>query len=276
MAQIAIEAWADECATMDEIEDALADLRFRVGRRGVPDLRTSVLTHLAWVPGEWHAAATQTLAGLGERHPSRTLLLLPEPEEEDRLAARVFLECHPLEGDGRQLCNEVVELRLGGGRARAPASVATPLLLPDLPVFLRWRGRPPFRTVQFRQLVGIADRLVVDSSEWPDVPGAYAELEEFFDTVAVSDIAWRRTERWREALARAWPDLPERIAGPPAEASLLAGWLRSRTGVTVAVEATDQLPFANGRDPSDLLSEELDVFGRDGIYEAAASSVGLR
>ena len=212
MASVAVESWADDCATIDEIEEALAELRLRVGRGGVPDLRTSVLTHMAWVPAEWQSAATQTLAGLGAGHPSRTLLLFPEPEASDRLAARVFLECHPLEGDARQLCNEVVELRLGGPRAEAPASVSIPLLLPDLPVFLRWRGRPPFRTEQFTQMIAIVDRLVVDSAEWPDLPGAYAELEEFFDAVAVSDIAWRRTHPWREALARAWPSLPDRIA----------------------------------------------------------------
>jgi glucose-6-phosphate dehydrogenase assembly protein OpcA len=168
-----------------------------------------------------------------------------------------------------------VELRLGGPRAEAPASIVTPLLLPDLPVFLRWRGRPPFRTVHFRQLVDIVDRLVVDSAEWPDLPGAYAELEEFFDSVAVSDIAWRRTFPWREALARDWPELPERIAGPPAEASLVAGWLRTRAAAEVTVDAADELPFVTDKDPSDLLSEELDVFGRDPVYEAATRTAGL-
>jgi glucose-6-phosphate dehydrogenase assembly protein OpcA len=275
MASVAIEAWADDCATIEEIEDALADLRLRVGHGGAPDLRTSVLTHMAWVPQEWQAAATETLAGLGEQHPSRTLLLFPQPEEGDRLAARVFLECHPLQGEARQLCNEVVELSLGGPRSEAPASVAMPLLLPDVPVFLRWRGRPAFRTEQFQQLLAIVDRLIIDSSEWPDVPGAYAELEEFFETAAVSDIAWRRTLPWREALARDWPELPDRIAGPPAETALLAGWLRSRAGIDVEREPADQIPYGEKLNPSDLLSEELDVFGRDPVYEDAARTAGL-
>jgi hypothetical protein len=269
-----VEGWADECATMDEIENALADLRLRVGHGGVPDLRTSVLTHMAWVPEEWQAAATETLAGLGERHPSRTLLLFPAPHREDGLAARVYLECHPLEGDHRHLCNEVIELRVEGARAQAPASIVMPLLLPDLPVFLRWRGRPPFRTDQFRQLLEIVDRLVVDSAEWPDLPGAYSELDEVFNSAAVSDIAWRRTLGWREELARGWPELPERVAGPEAEASLVAGWLRSRAGAKVAVDPVGELPFAPAEDASDLLSEELDVFGRDPVYEAATSSAG--
>jgi Glucose-6-phosphate dehydrogenase subunit N-terminal domain len=274
VASVAIEAWADDCATIEEIEDALAELRLRVGHGGAPDLRTSVLTHMAWVPEEWQAAATEALAGLGEQHPSRTLLLFPQPEEGDRLAAKVFLECHPLEGEARQLCNEVVELGLGGPRAEAPASVAMPLLLPDLPVFLRWRGRPAFRTEQFRQMLAIVDRLIVDSAEWPDVPGAYAELEECLETAAVSDIAWRRTLPWREALARGWPDVPDRIAGPPAETALLAGWLRSRAGIDVERMPADDIPHGEELRPSDLLSEELDVFERDPVYEDAAKTAG--
>jgi hypothetical protein len=269
-----VEGWADECTTIGEIEDALADLRFRVGQGGVPDLRTSVLTHMAWVPAEWQEAATETLAGLGTQHPSRTLLLFPAPEQEDTLAARVYLECHPLQGDARQLCNEVVELRLGGRRSEAPTSVATPLLLPDLPVFLRWRGRPPFATDQFRQLVDLTDRLIVDSSEWPDLPGAYEELSTFFGAAAFSDIAWRRTLPWREALAKDWPNLPDRLTGPPAETALVAGWLRSRAGIEVTVDRGDELPYAENPRASDLLSEELDVFGRDSIYEESVSAAG--
>lgn len=270
MASVAVETWADDCATVDEIEAALVGLRDRVGH-----LRTSVLTHIAWVPDEWRDAAARTLRGLGERHPSRTLLVFPSPDDEDRLAARVYLECHQLEGD-RRLCNEIVELDLHGRRAEAATSIVTPLLLPDLPVFLRWRGRPPFRTRHFRDFVGLVDRLVVDSAEWPDLPGAYAELDDVFELTAVSDIAWRRTLPWREELARAWPSLPDRIAGPPAEAALVAGWLDSRADYVVAVDRADKLPVAPDADPSDLLSDELDVFGRDAVYEAAAMTAGLR
>jgi hypothetical protein len=267
-----IEEWTDDCASIAEIEHALVELRFRHGPDAEPDLRTSVLTHLAWVPREWQDAATATLAGLAERHPSRTLLLFPQPDGDDGLAARVTLECHDLPGLKRHLCNEVIELHLRGSRTRAPASIATPLLLPDLPVFLRWRGRPPFATDEFHQLIELTDRLIVDSGEWPDVPGAYEELAGWFETAATSDIAWRRTARWREALAEGWPDLPDRIAGPSAEAALVAGWLRSRAGLEVAVGASDAVPYDQKLDASDLLSQELDVFGRDPVYEEAVKS----
>ncbi|MDF2754215.1 MAG: Glucose-6-P dehydrogenase subunit-like protein [Gaiellaceae bacterium] len=273
MASVAhIEEWTDECASIAEIEHAFVDLRYRHADDDEPDLRTSVLTHLAWVPGEWQKAATETLAGMGERHPSRTLLLFPQPDEGDGLAARVLLECHELAGLERHLCSEVVELRLRGARADAPASIAAPLLLPDLPVFLRWRGRPEFGSPVFGQLVDMVDRLVVDSAEWPDVPSAYAELTEQFDRVAVSDIAWRRTLPWRRVLAGAWPELPDRLTGPPAETALVAGWLEDRAGLHVELERADTLPVGGDRKPSDLLSDELDAFVRDPVYEAATAA----
>jgi hypothetical protein len=272
---IHLDEWQDECSSVNEVEQALIGLRLKRGFEGKRNLRTTVLTHMAWVPEEWHEAADETLRGLAERHPSRTLMLYPEPSEADGLSAKAYLECYEAPGTDRHLCNEVAELRLRGARAVAPASIVLPLLLPDLPVFLRWRGRPDFGSEPFTQLVEVVDRLVVDTSEWPDVPQGYAELAGIFEEVGVSDIAWRRTLPWRRALAHAWPDLPDRITGPPAETALVAGWLRSRAGIEVEVELAEELPVGDQRAPSDLLSEELDVFGRDPVYEAAVRSAGL-
>jgi glucose-6-phosphate dehydrogenase-like protein OpcA len=257
-----------------EVEQALVELRLQRGFEGTRNLRTSVLTHIAWVPQEWQEAATDTLAGLAERHPSRTLLLFPESDAEDGLHARVLLECYEVPGSDRHLCNEVVELRLRGIRSQAPASIALPLLLPDLPVFLRWRGRPDFGSPVFEQLVEVVDRLVVDSSEWPEVTAEYGELVALFEEVAVSDIAWRRTLPWRRELARAWPDLPRKLSGPPAETALVAGWLKSRAGADVELERADELPVGTAGDSSDLLSDELDAYVRDPIYEEAVRRVG--
>jgi hypothetical protein len=267
-----IDEWTDDCATVGEIERAFVELRLRRGFQGTRNLRTSVLTHIAWVPLEWQEAATETLAGLAERHPSRTLLLFPQPDAEDGLQARVLLECYEAPGTNRHLCSEVAELRLGGIRASAPASIVLPLLLPDLPVFLRWRGRPDSGSPVLEQMVDVVDRLVIDSAEWPDVPEGYGELVKLFDRLAVSDIAWRRTLPWRRALALAWPDLPDRITGPPAETSLVAGWLRSRAGIEVEIERADALPVGENGEASDLLSDELDVFVRSPVYEAAVSA----
>jgi hypothetical protein len=275
--------------TTAEIERELARLRAEDGQGG-PDVRASTMTHMAWVPEEWLDAARATLDALGDRHPSRTILLVPRPDEPGGLEARVALERFTLAGLERQVATEVIELHLGGSQARAPASIVLPLLRSDLPVFLRWRGRPDFGSSAFEQLADVADRLIVDSGEWPDVPAAYAELGAAFEQVAVSDIAWRRTLPWRLALASLWPGISGvselGVVGPAAEAHLLAGWLRSRLDGAIAlvhepageVEGlmVDGEPVAaqnaEPATPGELLSDELDSFGRDTIYESALLS----
>jgi hypothetical protein len=279
-----LEKWNGEDTTVAEIERALAELR------EPSDLRTSVMTHTAWVPEEWLDAARTTLAGLAERHPSRTILLVPRPGGEDALEAHVSLECFPLLGEERHICSEVIELHLKGRRAEAAASIVLPLLLPDLPVFLRWRGRPPFDLDVLDDLVEVVDRLVVDSREWDEVRDGFHHVAELFDRTAASDIAWARTLPWRVEIAHLWPDIADadelRVSGPESESLLLAGWLRSRLGrridlvrepadavEAVAVDGEDvPTPGEPPRSASDLLSDELDRFSRDPVYEEAVKA----
>ena len=158
-------------------------------------------------------------------------------------------------------------------------------------MFLRWRGEPPWGAQELEQLLGVTDRLVVDSTEWDDLPFAYRRLAQLFERAAVSDIAWARTSRWRTLLASLWPGIADvgtiRVDGTAAQAWLLAGWLRSRLGRDeVALEHVDAerlegidldgkpAPFPPGDPPapSDVLSEELDRFGREPVYEAAVKA----
>jgi len=268
-----------------EIEHELG--RLRAQQEGEePVVRASTMTHVAWVPERWLPAARATLAGLGERHPSRTILLLPEPDAENGIDTELSVQHFGLAGLERQICTEVIELRLRGSRMHAPASVVLPLVRGDLPVFLRWRGRPPFGEPELAQLVEVCDRLVVDSGEWERVADGYAELERYLERIAVSDIAWARTLPWRRALAERWPRIAGisrlEVRGPEPEGRLLAGWLRSRLGIelelevdpaaaveAVAVDGEDVRPEEDDRTPSLLLSEQLEVFGRDAVYEAA-------
>ena len=287
-----LESWSGTDVSVRDIERALAELRLADRQDASPALRTSVMTHIAWVPEEWVEAATHVLEGLAERHPSRTILLLAEPDAgEDRLDADVSVECFSMPGLEQLVSTEVVRLRLRGDRVLVPASIVEPLLLHDLPVFLRWRGLPPFGKEPFEQLVGVVDRLVVDSTEWPGLPEPYAQLTNVFERAIVSDIAWARTERWRRQLATLWPGIAGarhiRVTGTAAQAHLLAGWLRSRLGrpdLALEHDVDERLrgvdvdgepaPFPPGDPPhpSELLSEELDRFGRDRIYEAAVSA----
>jgi len=279
---------ATALGTISEIDRELA-LRRVDPATGEPMQRTSVMTHIAWVPTQWVEAAEDVLTGLADRHPSRTIVLVPDPDAEEGIDANAEVMQFPL-GNGRQVCVETIRVRLNGSRAEVPASVVQPLLLPDLPVFLRWRGVPPFGERPFEELIDVVDRLIVDSTEWPDLPGPYTQLAQVFDRVVVSDIAWARTSRWRPQLASLWPGIKDvktiEVTGTEAQANLLAGWLRSRLRHDVALEhiQADRLagvkvdgepaPFPPGErpDPADLLSDELDRFSRDRVYEEAVRS----
>jgi hypothetical protein len=276
-----VEAWSGVDVTIAQVESELARLRGEsAGEIDQPTQRTSVMTHVAWVPSQWLDAAERTLEGMGERHPSRTVILVPCPGLEGGIDAELSVRAFPV-GE-RAVVGEVIELSLRGDRSLAPASIVLPLAIPDLPVFLRWRGEPPFGETQWEQLVTVADRVVVDSSEWSDL--RYAALAEDFERTAVSDIAWARTDAWRIELAGHWPAIAEQeiaIRGPRAEAELLRGWLMSRLARLVApVERAGELgvrldgvevptPRDEPRTASDLLSAELDRLSRDRIYEAA-------
>src|SRR5262249_7463901 len=124
--------------------------------------------------------------------------------------------------------------------------------------------------------------------EWDNVPDAYGRLGELFSRCAASDIAWARTSRWRSHLATLWPGIAEvqtvRVQGTAAQAWLLCGWLRSRLGrqgialehdpadTLLGVELDGEavpLPPGDPPAPSDVLSEELERFTPDPVYEAA-------
>src|SRR5690348_14596694 len=152
-----VEEWSGSDVSIAEVESRLAELRAMELDAGFSSQRTSVMTHVAWVPPPWLDAAERTLEGMAERHPSRTVILVPQDQEtEGRIDAEISVRCFPV-GD-RPVCGEVIELHLFGDRSLAPASIVLPLAISDLPVFLRWRGEPPFGATQWEQLLDVADR----------------------------------------------------------------------------------------------------------------------
>ena len=271
---------------VSEIESSLARLREKESGDDAPVLRASTMTHLVWAPLRWLPRARSTLAGLQDSHPARTIFLVPEPRRASAVSFDVSL--HAVQVDGsREAYAEVIEIRLGGTAVEHPASLVLPLLISDLPVFCRWRGEPAWGSTQLDELVEITDRLVVNSSEWTGLPTQYPWLAELFERTAVSDIAFSRTVQWRARLAERWPGIGTierlRVEGPHADALLIAGWLRSRLEREVALlrRPADEItsirvdgaevekPVGQPGSGADLLSAELDVYGRDPIYEAA-------
>ena len=152
-------------------------------------------------------------------------------------------------------------------------------------MFLRWRGEPPFGETQWEQLLTVADRVIVDSSEWDELRyyAARRGLRAHRGLRHRVGPHGRLADRARRPLAgdrRAG----DRDQGPPRRGGLLRGWLAARlTGARGPAEVAGELgvrldgeelaaPREEPLSPSDLLSAELDRLGRDRVYEAAVTS----
>ena len=164
------------------------------GRQRRADLRTSVMTHLAWVPPEWEEAAVETLAGLGDRHPvARRSCSSRARRSDDGLDAKVSVLAFPLARQrsahrGRGDRAAAARARASTRRRASSCRCSSPACRSSCAGAGGRRSASP----QLEQLVDLCDRLIVDSASGRDVPGAYRELA--FERTACSDIAWRRTE----------------------------------------------------------------------------------
>ncbi|HYM50223.1 MAG TPA: glucose-6-phosphate dehydrogenase assembly protein OpcA [Candidatus Limnocylindrales bacterium] len=234
------------------IEEELAQVRWKQRREGEGDAaehaaaeaRANVLNLIAVVESERDVdQVSRVLDGLAVHHPSRTLMLLAQPDRSAlKLEAKVTTQTQQ---DGPRVINsERVFLHAHGRVARHLASLVTPLLIPDLPVMLWWPRRPDFETELFRELADLCDRLVVDTDDGFET----ADLFRLLDVArrrharcAVGDFTWARLMPWRHLTAQFFDVAAhrERLAhirgvsvvsgeGRPMQCRLLAGWIRSR------------------------------------------------
>ena len=224
---------------------------------------------------------------MAERHPSRTLAARAAARTSRTASTRsVSIRCFPV-GDRADLrrgdrARAARQARAGAGVDRAAA--------PDLgPAgVLPLARRAAVRRDEFEQLVGIADRLIVDSTEWDDLPGAYAELARALRAhrrlrhrvgahraLALAARVALAGDRGRAARSACAARARRRICSPAGCARASATTSSSRSTSTERLEGIDldgkPAPFPPGRPPSasDVLSAELDRFTRDRIYEAA-------
>ena len=193
---------------VSDIERQLGRLRAREADDGMPELRTSTMTHIVWCPPEWRAKARATLAGLLERHPARTIFLIPEPGGQAEIEARAELKDFELPGLSREVLSEVIELRLrGSGRPASRGRSCCRCWSPICPCSAAGAASPRGGASELDEMIGVADRLVVDSSEWRHVPDRVCRPGGALRAVAVSDIAFSRTLPWRRRLAELWPEI---------------------------------------------------------------------
>jgi glucose-6-phosphate dehydrogenase assembly protein OpcA len=202
----------DGPVTADAVEDALAASWRRVRSTrdpGYPVVRASVLSLIVCV-AEPSATdrAFDAIRNLSRLHPSRTIILLPDgyTHGED---VRIWHSTGCAGGDDRErvVCGEQVVIAARGKAISFLPSLTDQLMLTDLPSFLWWVGDvlPPHDTL-FDHLTRLADRLVVDSSDFVDLGASLARLDQLahrrHQPCFPSDLNWARLTPWRELVAQ--------------------------------------------------------------------------
>jgi Glucose-6-phosphate dehydrogenase subunit len=212
--------WSSRAHTLDDIQRELTKIWARppgavpAGEDAEPHVaaRTSVLNLVVIVRRpEIGQRAAATIAQLTGRHPSRTLIVSStDPDGPSWLDAQIQAFCVIPRQDAPETCAEMIYLTCGGDAGRHLQSLVAALLIHDLPVTLWWPGEPAFGSPAARELIDMADRLVVDGSTWNG--NGIAKLRELArladKRIALSDFGLMRQMRWREAIAATF-DVPE-------------------------------------------------------------------
>jgi glucose-6-phosphate dehydrogenase assembly protein OpcA len=214
-------------------ERALAELR---GGDSLGSVRATTLNLVITCASDADAEATErVLEGIGASRPLRAIVINPTGGAPK---ARVSSSCWS--GGGQQVCTERITIH--GARAALPSAVIS-LLVADLPVFLWWQGQiPDTSDPVLEELVEAATRVIVDS----DQAGIEAVRRVEPLAAGLADLAWVRTNPWREAVAALFDSPRQRkaldhlvgleVGGPINQAELLAGWLRSRLNRQVGLD----------------------------------------
>ncbi len=274
---LATPVWEERGTSVRAIEAQLAHLwappaddggNRVITEKGLPHARASVLNLIVTVVDATAAdRVVHTMMELGIRHPSRAIVLVADPEAQgEPLDARISTHCHPTGGEAERVCYEEVVLTVRGEAARHLSGIVAPLLIHDLPTHVWWPGDPPFGHAVFGQLVDMADRLIVDSSDFEDLLTGYRRLSNLRRRSGVGDLLWDRLGWWQELTAeffdaprfrrylpnlnRLWlsyavapseaagsnghpsqqDDVAPGVRSPMSQALLYAGWLASCLG----------------------------------------------
>ena len=259
--------WASRARSLDQIEVELGKIWSSISlttpsEDGQPERRVaarSSVMNLVVIAGRGEVGerAAAIIDGLSGRHPSRTLIVSPaDPDGPAWLDAQVQAHCVLPSDTAPETCSELVYLTCGGESGQHLAGILAPLLIHDLPVTVWWPGEPFFESRTSTELLGMADRILVDGSGWSGDGlkrlGTMAGLGRRYQ-VEVADFAVLRQGRWREAIASTF-DRPallpylgylDRIEihyaahdGAPGMSNVVrpvyhVAWLAARLGMTV-------------------------------------------
>jgi glucose-6-phosphate dehydrogenase assembly protein OpcA len=230
--------WSAQDTAPAEIEAALRDLEMRRAAEHPGYAPARVLNLVAIVDRDWRGEIANRLDRVGRYHASRTVLCSVE-RGRTRLDARAALSYDGEPGPGSlAVTRERVEIDMGPGHLEGLDTVVDPLLISGC-LTVVWSPHGHREAVD--ALLGLANVVLLDSVEAPEMEGALARVADLARRAYVVDLAWLRSTPWRERVCATF-DPPQwraelwRIsrvevrhrADSAAAALLFCGWLASR------------------------------------------------
>jgi glucose-6-phosphate dehydrogenase assembly protein OpcA len=236
------EVWSERDTSPSRIEAALRDIVTDQHRSDEhPFVPARVMNLVAVVDAEFRGEIENRLERVGRYHPSRLVLCAVEPGRTtiDAWAGVGTIDAVPRPGH-IAVARERIELDIGERHLPKLDTIVDPLLVSDLATMV-WA--PHGHREAIDSLRRLAQIVLVDTQDEPDVASSLARVEDLSQQAYVVDLAWLRSTPWRERVAAAFdpPHLRTALGGVAsvtvrhredslAAAMLFCGWLSSRLG----------------------------------------------
>ncbi len=230
--------WSAQSTTPGAIEEALRSMLRQRHSENSSYVPARSLNLVCIVDKQWSGEIANRLRQVGRAHAARTVVCAIEPRRTTIDAvATIASDVHPQPGEFA-LLRETVVVDIGEGHLPNLDTIVDPLVVTDLPTLV-WSPHGYHDAVD--ALLSLAQVLLLDSVDEPDIADALSRARALLDRVYVVDLAWLRSTPWRERVAATFdpamlrPDLRTMSSvsvrhqpDSTVAALLLVGWLASR------------------------------------------------
>jgi glucose-6-phosphate dehydrogenase assembly protein OpcA len=240
MPAVSDSVWSAQATTPGDIEAALRAMLKERHSENASYVPARTLNLVCVVDKQWSGEIANRLRHVGRSHAARTIVCAVEPRRKSIDAvATIASDVHPQPGEFA-LLRETVVVDVGEQHLAHIDTIVDPLVVTDLPTVV-WA--PHGHTEAVDALLPLAQVVLLDSIDEPDMGDALGRATALLREVYVVDLAWLRSTPWRERVAATFdpphlrPDL-RTISGvtvrhhPESAVAgvLLMGWLASRLG----------------------------------------------
>ena len=139
------------------------------------------------------------------KHPCRVIVVYIQPRHpESKLEIESNLHTFVSDSGKSGICDQIT-IKATGASVREISGALQPLFVPDLPIYVWWRGVFLQQRALAEQILGYADRFVYDGVSWNNLHYTVLQVsdvfERFKERVGFTNFNWSRLRPWRENTA---------------------------------------------------------------------------